>query len=103
LESGYAAAGVYQNANVRDDPVYVSLCAPPVPKQPNGHEETASKHERQSKLGSANSIVLLLEVAIDTIVEESRYLGSNDWAEAKRDVVQAGHAARLVVLVNTKV
>jgi len=82
LESEYAAARVYQDANVRDDPVCVSLCAPTVPKQPNRHEKTSSKHERQSKLGSANSIVLLLEAAIDTIAGESRYLGSNDWAEA---------------------
>lgn len=81
----------------------VCLSTPAIPKQANRYEKTTCKHERQSKLGSANSIVFLLEVAVNAIVEESGDLGSDDGAEAEGDVVQTGDAAGFVVFVDPEV
>lgn len=75
----------------------VGLCAPSIPEQADRYEETASEHQGQSELWPANTIVLFLEVAIDAIVEERGYLGSDDRAEAQRNVVQTGDAARFMV------
>jgi hypothetical protein len=58
------ASAKNRSPNIRHNPMYLRLRTPPIPKQPNRHQQTRRYHNGDAEFRFAHAVVLLLEAPV---------------------------------------
>lgn len=77
----------------------IPLSRPTIYEQAYGNKTAPRDHQRDTKLWTANIVVLSFQSTVDLIIQGSANLSSEEEADAQGDVIQATNANGLVVLL----